>query len=75
MPQAEQRKEENFPVWADLIGRPPAYLAMGRPDPLRYEGYFYEKLLREAGLQSRTDHYEMPKLVCPIHFIRLKLSF
>lgn len=60
VPDAEQRKGENFPVWANLKGLPPTYLAIDGPDPLRDEGYLYEKLLREAGVQTRTDHYEMP---------------
>jgi versiconal hemiacetal acetate esterase len=56
-----ERLDENvFPVWADLHGLPPAYLALDGPDPLREEGYLYEKKLREAGVQTRTDHYEMP---------------
>ena len=60
VPDSEKRKGENFPVWADLKGLPPTYLAMDGPDPIRDEGYLYEKLLREAGVQTRTDHYEMP---------------
>ena len=30
LPESERRKGENFPVWADLKGLPPAYLAMVR---------------------------------------------
>lgn len=60
IPKEEKRRGENFPVWANLQGLPPTYLAMDGPDPIRDEGYLYEKLLREAGVQTRTDHYEMP---------------
>ncbi|CZR69145.1 uncharacterized protein PAC_19045 [Phialocephala subalpina] len=60
IPNKERPDENAFPVWAELHGLPPAYLAMDGPDPLRDEGYLYEKLLREARVQARTDHYEMP---------------
>ncbi|MDE9440029.1 hypothetical protein EWS82_13200, partial [Staphylococcus xylosus] len=42
VPESEQKKGENFPVWADLKGLPPTYLAMDGPDPIRDEGYLYE---------------------------------
>lgn len=60
VPDDEKTKGENFPVWADSRGLPPTYLAMDGPDPLRDEGYLYEMLLRKAGVQTRTDHYDMP---------------
>ncbi|QYT05446.1 Abhydrolase_3 domain-containing protein [Trichoderma simmonsii] len=60
VPESEQKKGENFPVWADLKGLPPTYLAMDGPDPIRDEGYLYEAMLRKAGVQTRTDHYELP---------------
>ena len=60
VPDAEQRKGENLPVWGKSQRSSSHYLAMDRPDPLRDEGYLYEKLLREASVQTHTDHYEMP---------------
>lgn len=35
IPDAERRKGENFPVWANLEGLPPAYLPMDECDPIR----------------------------------------
>ncbi|KAM0514450.1 hypothetical protein ACHAPE_006743 [Trichoderma viride] len=60
VPESERKKGENFPVWADLKGLPRTYLAMDGPDPIRDEGYLYEAMLRKAGVQTRTDHYELP---------------
>ena len=58
VPDAEKRKGENFPVWADLKGLPPAYLAMDECDPIRDDGFLYEKLLSDAGVRTRVDFYK-----------------
>lgn len=58
IPDAEKRKGENFPVWADLTGLPPAYLPMDECDPIRDQGFLYAKLLQEAGVLTRTDYYK-----------------
>jgi versiconal hemiacetal acetate esterase len=60
VPESERKKGENFPAWADVKGLPRTYLAMDGPDPIRDEGYLYEAMLRKAGVQTRTDHYELP---------------
>lgn len=66
VPDSEKRKGENFPLWGLLEGLPPAYLAMGGPDPIRGEGWLYEELLRKAGVQTRTDFYAGLPNVCPV---------
>lgn len=58
VPSEEARKGENFPVWADLKGLPPAYLPMDECDPIRDQGFLYAELLQEAGVKTRTDFYE-----------------
>ncbi|KAL6892014.1 alpha/beta-hydrolase [Trichoderma evansii] len=58
--ESERKIGENFPAWADVKGLPRTYLAMDGPDPIRDEGYLYEAMLRKAGVQTRTDHYELP---------------
>ncbi|KUJ07702.1 alpha/beta-hydrolase [Mollisia scopiformis] len=60
VPDDQSKKGENFPAWAEHQGLPSAYLAMDGPDPIRDEGYLYDKLLREAGVPTRIDHYELP---------------
>lgn len=57
IPDEEKRKGENFPVWADLKGLPPAYLPMDECDPIRDQGFLYAELLQEAGVLTRTDYY------------------
>jgi versiconal hemiacetal acetate esterase len=57
VPDSERRKGENFPVWADLKGLPPAYLAMDECDPTRDDGFLYDKLLADAGVKTRVDFY------------------
>jgi acetyl esterase/lipase len=51
VPAEEARNGENFPVWADLksLDLPPTYLAMEECDPIRHDGFLYEKLLADAG--------------------------
>jgi versiconal hemiacetal acetate esterase len=63
VPDSERRKGENFPVWADLHGLPPAYLPMDECDPIRDQGFLYNELLSEAGVKTRTDYYRgMPNM-------------
>ena len=57
VPEDEMRKGENFPMWADLKGLPPAYLPMDECDPIRDHGFLYAQLLRDAGVLTRTDYY------------------
>ena len=57
MSAAEKREGENFPMWADLNGLPPAYLPMDECDPIRDHGFLYAELLAEAGVRTRTDYY------------------
>lgn len=57
MPEDEQRNGENFPLWTDPKGLPPAYLAMDECDPIRDHAWLYTDLLREAGVLTRTDYY------------------
>ena len=57
VPDSEKRKGENFPVWADLKGLPPAYLPMDECDPIRDQGFLYNELLADAGVRTRTDYY------------------
>ena len=66
MPDSEKRKGENFPVWGLLEGLPLANLAINGLDPIKDEGRLYEELLREAGVQTRTDFYAGPPNVCPV---------
>lgn len=58
IPEEEKRKGENFPLWADLKGLPPAYIPMDELDPTRDDAFFYAELLQEAGVLTRTDYYE-----------------
>ena len=58
VPKEDARDWENFPVWADLKGLPPAYLPMDECDPIRDQGFLYAELLAEAGVKTRTDYYE-----------------
>ena len=58
MPDEEKRKGENFPMWADLNGLPPAYLPMDECDPIRDQGFLYAELLQGAGVLTRTDYYK-----------------
>lgn len=58
VPESEKRKGENFPVWANLKGLPPAYLPMDECDPIRDQGFLYAELLQEAGVLTRTDYYK-----------------
>ena len=59
VPESEQRKGENFPLWEkDLSGLPPVYLPMDEHDPTRDDGFAYAELCREAGVLTRTDYYE-----------------
>jgi versiconal hemiacetal acetate esterase len=61
--QDELRKGNNFPMWADLKGLPPAYLAMDECDPIRDQAFLYAELLRDAGVLTRTDYYRgMPNM-------------
>ena len=57
MPDSEKRKGENFPIWADLQGLPPAYLPMDECDPIRDQGFLFAELLAKAGVRTRTDYY------------------
>ena len=57
VPDSEKRKGENFPVWADLKGLPPAYLPVDECDPIRDQGFLYSELLFEAGVKTRIDYY------------------
>lgn len=57
VPDIEKRKGENFPMWADLKGLPPTYLAMDECDPIRDQGFLYAEMLAEAGVPTRTDYY------------------
>ena len=58
IPNSEKRKGENFPMWANLKGLPPAYLPMDECDPIRDQAFLYAELLQEAGVLTRTDYYE-----------------
>lgn len=58
VPEEEKRKGENFPMWADLRGLPPAYIPMDEIDPTRDDAFLYAELLQEAGVLTRTDYYE-----------------
>ena len=58
IPDEEKRKGENFPMWANLKGLPPAYLPMDECDPIRDQGFLYAELLQEAGVLTRTDYYK-----------------
>jgi versiconal hemiacetal acetate esterase len=57
VPEEEKRKGENFPLWADLKGLPPAYIPMDEIDPTRDDAFLYAELLQEAGVLTRTDYY------------------
>lgn len=57
VPESERRNGDNFPLWADLKGLPPAYLPVDECDPIRDEGFLYAELLAEAGVKTRTDYY------------------
>jgi versiconal hemiacetal acetate esterase len=57
VPEGEKRNGENFPVWAQLNGLPPAYLPMDECDPIRDQGFLYAELLHKAGVHTRTDYY------------------
>ena len=71
VPQAEARKGENFPVWADLRGLPPAYIPMDECDPIRDQAFLYAELLAEAGVKTRTDFYRgLPNMF--VQFPKLK---
>ena len=58
--EREKRMGENFPVWADLRGLPPAYIPVDEIDPIRDQGLLFAELLREAGVLTRTDFYRGP---------------
>ncbi|KAG8533620.1 uncharacterized protein KY384_001360 [Bacidia gigantensis] len=57
VPAEQKRVGENFPMWGPLHDLPRAYLAMDECDPTRDQGFLYEKLLRRAGVNTRTDYY------------------
>lgn len=57
VPEGERRKGENFPMWANLEGLPPAYIPVDECDPIRDHGFLYAELLRKAGVPTRTDYY------------------
>ena len=57
LPDDERRVGENFPMWGPLEGLPPAYLPMEEFDPISDRGFLYAKLLKEAGVKTRTDYY------------------
>ena len=40
-------------------GLPPAYLQICGLDPLRDDGLIYEKVLREAGVPTKLEMYEL----------------
>ncbi|KAI0783533.1 hypothetical protein C8Q75DRAFT_439276 [Abortiporus biennis] len=36
---------------------PPAYIQIGGCDPLRDDGFLYERILKESGVKTKTDVY------------------
>lgn len=54
----EAANPEVSPALAESFeGLPPAYIQICGLDPLRDEGFLYERLLKEAGVSTRVDVY------------------